>query len=866
MKSFFSSSNTPESSFWVAHSGFQQILKQALTLVVKMKNKSFRQKTNLTSIIILVSLSIFVSAAVFAQRGTQVNVLERDNMVFILGRSAIARFDLGKGTFDMIRTSGEMVVQSARAEAVVSDGGKKITLSSAGAADVNWYYADIDDKHGKGIEVTITSLGGAGVPSLSLIFRAYENRSFFIITACVNNTLGRPIGVEKVSPIVVTGESGGGVFLGMDPAKVTVIENGHKNQFDFWVRLVDAPAGADSNWSAALYDAPSGRSLVGGFLSQNQSLGSVLVTHDASKAVTDNVTGRVGISGYHARSSFSPIRKLDPKKQLASDPFFIDFGWDAPFDSLELFAEHSGIENGVKPRDIKIPIFWDTWYSHYNDGISEQIVLENLAAAADKLVPYGLNTFEIDAGWQNNRGDWQPNERFPRGMKFIADGIREKGLMPGIWIAPFLIEKGSSVYTAHPDWALDLDTYGQSLIPKNVVALDISNPAAREWLRGLVCKLTSEWGFKLLKVDFTYYSLAGTKYFVRGRSRVEIFRDAYQLMRDAAGPDVYILAVGVPVGVHVGLVDAMRTGLDNAPRWGAESGYATQGTLPSYRNMTRRYFLNGAVWMNDPDAIYTGMDATSKRWNAQPQPRNELLAWISAVGLMGQIVELADPPAELDADGIKLASAVMPVYKRNARPLDLFSADAPETLDLKIEEPFGNWHVAGIFNWGGSAAEGSEDKDAAREIYTPFVKLGLPPNSEFHVYDFWNDKYLGLLKLGFTVKLPPRSVSVVSIREPLDHPQFLATNRHITQGATDIQSIEWEPEMKTLKGAQHAVAGFSYHLAFHVPEGWKYASVLLSSGHPSTSISDDGRILNLFFIPDINNDLTWELKFSKAGN
>ncbi len=447
-------------------------------------------------------------------------------------------------------------------------------------------------------------------------------------------------------------------------------------------------------------------------------------------------------------------------------------------------------------------------------------------------------------------------------MKFIADRIREKGLRPAIWFAPFIATKDTPVYKEHPDWFLELDTFGKSLIPSDTRALDISNPDARKWLKEVVRRITHEWGFGMLKVDFTYYSLAGKSYYQRGHTRAEMFREAFRLIKETAGPDVYILAVGVPVGYHAGMVDAMRTGLDNAPRWGTESGYATQGMLPSYRDMIRRYFLNGRVWINDPDVIYTGLDSTSKRWNQPPQTHNELLAWISAVGLSGQFIEFADAPDSLDTDKFNLIRGILPVYKRSARPLDLFVKENPEILDLKTDKPV-EGHVVGLFNWGAnSGPEGAVCTEVC-DIKIQFEQLGIGNDTECHVYDFWNNKYIGKFKTVYSAELKPRSVSVVAIRPVLDRPQFLATNRHITMGATDIRSVVWDAKTMVLSGTQAAVAGFEYHLSFAVPKVYKFKEAKLSDGAVRTKLSDDGSILNIYFTPSKTGELKWQLLFGK---
>jgi alpha-galactosidase len=50
--------------------------------------------------------------------------------------------------------------------------------------------------------------------------------------------------------------------------------------------------------------------------------------------------------------------------------------------------------------------------------------------------------------------DLEVNERqFPKGMKQLADDIRELGFRPVLWMAPFL-HRDESFYNEHKNWFL----------------------------------------------------------------------------------------------------------------------------------------------------------------------------------------------------------------------------------------------------------------------------------------------------------------------------------------------------------------------------------------------------------------------------
>ena len=81
--------------------------------------------------------------------------------------------------------------------------------------------------------------------------------------------------------------------------------------------------------------------------------------------------------------------------------------------------------------------------------ITEDEVLRNAEFAARYLKPYGLETIQIDEGYQRFHGDWEGNERFPHGMKWLAERIKSLGLKPGLWLAPYVVSEPTDVVQKH---------------------------------------------------------------------------------------------------------------------------------------------------------------------------------------------------------------------------------------------------------------------------------------------------------------------------------------------------------------------------------------------------------------------------------
>jgi alpha-galactosidase len=216
-----------------------------------------------------------------------------------------------------------------------------------------------------------------------------------------------------------------------------------------------------------------------------------------------------------------------------------------------------------KTRYEKPPRVWCSWYSLYK-WINEPVVLNTL----DRLGDLPFDVFQLDDGWQITHGDWEPTKKFPSGMKALADRIKATGKMAGLWLAPFMVTKLSSVYRDHPDWLLQ-DEHGKP-IPVGLTwegvpyALDVSHPEVLKWLDQLIRKIRA-WGYDYLKLDFLYAgALPGKRY--RNIPREVAFRNAMKVMREAAG-DAYILACGAPIIPALGLCDGIRVGPDVSPYW-----------------------------------------------------------------------------------------------------------------------------------------------------------------------------------------------------------------------------------------------------------------------------------------------------------
>jgi hypothetical protein len=70
---------------------------------------------------------------------------------------------------------------------------------------------------------------------------------------------------------------------------------------------------------------------------------------------------------------------------------------------------------------------------------------------------------------------------------------------------------------------------------------------------------------------------------------------------------------------------------------------------------------------------------------------------------------------------------------------------------------------------------------------------------------------------------PDFEVQVICLRRRVEHPQLLASGRHVTCGGPDVQDVAWRDTM--LSGESDLVAGDSYALYLTEPDGYRFDGV-----------------------------------------
>ena len=302
---------------------------------------------------------------------------------------------------------------------------------------------------------------------------------------------------------------------------------------------------------------------------------------------------------------------------------------------------------------------WCSWY-HYFHAITEDTLRANIKSLESMRSEFPIDIVQLDDGFQSALGDWDTtNRKFPSGLKKIASEIRGAGFKAGIWTAPFLAARDSRVMKQHPDWFIIHEQTGEPMRAGHnpnwtasddayAYALDPSNPAVRAHLERLFTKLTHDFGYSYLKLDFLYAAAANGRRHDLNLTRGETLRRGLEGIRAGAGIDAFILGCGCPIGQAIGIVDGMRVGPDVSPFWGSTaSGAGDPSTVHALDAIIARSFMHRKLWLNDPDCLM--LRARETRLTAE-----ERAALAATIAASAGMLLISDDMALLDKEAAQL--------------------------------------------------------------------------------------------------------------------------------------------------------------------------------------------------------------------
>ena len=153
------------------------------------------------------------------------------------------------------------------------------------------------------------------------------------------------------------------------------------------------------------------------------------------------------------------------------------------------------------------------------EGTTEANTLAVIGRAVAQKLP--VDSWWIDAGWYECKdnwarwvGNWQTTpDRFPHGLKPMADAAHQNGLKFVLWFEPERVMNDTWLQKNHPDWliapppAKDLPDDLRYMANDHFNLLDFGNPEALAWAKKTFSGMVGELDVNVYRNDFNMYPL-----------------------------------------------------------------------------------------------------------------------------------------------------------------------------------------------------------------------------------------------------------------------------------------------------------------------------------------------------------------------
>lgn len=578
-------------------------------------------------------------------------------------------------------------------------------------------------------------------------------------------------------------------------------------------------------------------------------------------------------------------KRVDPGvRYLPDDRFYVDFITDNPFENLEQYGRSVRLAQKIELNMYDFPTVC-LWYAHHggygggkatNDTVGAVAEMEAIrdsgflkySRAAVRLVP--------DCYSKDNQQGWWDDEHFQRhgstnlgefeGGTYKAPyetsekwgkAITERGGIPLTYCQTgFRSEDYCHTFPEHmlfnnaTAWMhesykrpLDDNEFWGNAWRKSfrVWSYDYTDPGFVRHMREVYAAYRSG-GIKGLMFDYPARGWAsGGGLEDEYATTASAYRNVFRLAREGLGSECYLHERNMERGsdVTLGLVASQRTEND------------TDRITPQV--VTRC----GLRWYKN--RVVVNYDTDSKNLYRLRENRDAVRSLLTMSYVTTGRLLLANSFTQLSPDTLYDLTRIYPFHTspKTARPVDAFTETYPSIYDFAVSP---TWHQLTFFN--------TDNKDSVNVAVklagdTAEGALGLDPDKDYHVYDFWNDAYIGKVPgdSALSQQLRPAEARMMSAHEVTAHPQFISTNRHIMQGYLDLVHTEWLPGRNILRGISRIIGGDPYVVTI---AGNSYApqNADVNDAHTKARIAsvDDG-LVKLTLTRSENAVVEWSVTF-----
>lgn len=546
---------------------------------------------------------------------------------------------------------------------------------------------------------------------------------------------------------------------------------------------------------------------------------------------------------------------------LGEKPTFINFRMHYYKNHLG-YKYHEPWKNKINKKAVA---GWCSWEAFRRD-IDEGKINEIADFMKENLQDYGLEYIQVDDGYQKMplpyraegtmKEGWMTCEesKFPRGHEGIVEDIKKRGFVPAIWTnANITNEKFPE---NHPKDVIFHE--GKALKGEWI---DYLYTCTKENLEEQVTPVFEGFrdaGYKYVKIDAIRHLLFDGLHeavrlgIVTNEEAEEKFRAYMKASKAGMSDDMYYLASWGEMHEVVGVADACRIAMDANPTWA--------GVRMQLFEMARWFHTQRILFLNDPDHVCV---------RTKPEWAKSILSLISLAGGLCMLSDTTDAYTEEKLDIIRKTlpplttttaetgalSLDYPAYtwtklhgfavQSHETPVEMEEVNLKEAYDMAgvyptmdNAHPFSTLWSFHLENGGDRwCVVGRFATIPLKESMISLDKVNLDPKVSYHAYDFWEQKYLGVVSGSVACKaLELGCCQIIGLRKVQEIPQFIASSRHVSMDAVSVCGSTWNGqelllEVQGVKGMEE-----TYHVV--VPEKYILTGVEVSAGTCSYTQTD----------------------------
>lgn len=672
----------------------------------------------------------------------------------------------------------------------------------SGLPDIlNAYFQVNDYKSIQGYTFTMTDTTGDSLNSKTMRLVGEKDGSYDIVLdvtledgtgdimmkAGIHNTTSEGVKVMQMYPMVARYQDKGGIFVGPNPQENHTVLTGEGNWIVPQVKQT-VNTTSKNNLIISYRNNPELENFLIGQLTTYSFQSTITTGYNPDATISNN--GRSSVDA-DIRIYDSTGKLVDADDTYVGDTALFNFTQKNPYDSLDEFATRQADAMDVQLMDFDPYIYECLWYVNWFEGNANNadFAVQEVKDLYEKgLANYARPNIRVEPDTYskpNNEQLWWDDEHW-KDYGHLTDTyptMKE-------WVAAMQAaggEAGTYMQASYRSGDYCEQYPEQMYYNDSRYGADYTDPEFQAHMKEVYTNL-KEAGIRSIFYDYAAqyhgpsfgYLLEQTGGFEdEYATAVEAYRMIYELPKKYIGNDVRItensweLESRHGADVAIGLIDIQR----NIHDTNAYSPEIAQAAINQWYRHRKTKLLY-------PDTkVFEEENLDLRR------------AQITGTGFFFGKTTLGESVNRMSESKIKVVGKIVPfpIDGITARPVGLLESEEyktnPYVYDYKFASDYDD-HIVLFWNQDG---EGSRTISVDMGLDTAFGGLGLDPEKEYEVWDFWDWKYIGRFQGSDELSqlVRDQEMKTMAVREVRDEPYLISTNRHVLQGTQEIDVKEF---------------------------------------------------------------------------